>query len=276
MRPPSASTLQRLRMTSPFASRMSNGRSSPARISAVCSAMKSIWLDGTVKVLAFAPVIHQPDEGRFALRDLVGQSPEPAERAVDELRAHLGIEQHDADLGLVERGAQRCQLLVGDLLERDGAPCAVQQDADHHRDRRRADGQNHEPREDCRACSGTALPARKTGRPPVRTRSRRDKPGRDAAEIGREGDRQERDRARVRHAEQIAVGQQDQCRQRERDQWSDGGAPVVADHRAPPEAWGWRSGLGLTEDNKCICASTRRCDVPSFGWLASCYRRAGA
>ena len=60
-----------------------------------------------------ASVTHQPDERRFAVGDFVWQVPETAERAVDELRAHLGVEQHHADVGLVERRAQRRELLVG-------------------------------------------------------------------------------------------------------------------------------------------------------------------
>ena len=53
-----------------------------------------------------AAVIHQRDERRLAVGLLVGQRKIIAEGAVDEFGAGIGIEQHDADVDLVERGRQ--------------------------------------------------------------------------------------------------------------------------------------------------------------------------
>ena len=53
-----------------------------------------------------AAVIHQRDEGRLAVGLLVGQLEIIAEGAVDEFGAGIGIEQHDADIDLIERGRQ--------------------------------------------------------------------------------------------------------------------------------------------------------------------------
>ena len=53
-----------------------------------------------------AAVIHQRDEGRLAVGLLVGQLEVIAEGAVDEFGAGIGIEQHDADIDLIERGRQ--------------------------------------------------------------------------------------------------------------------------------------------------------------------------
>ena len=50
-----------------------------------------------------AAVIHQRDEGRLAVGLLVGKRKIIAEGTVDEFRAGVGIEQHDADVDLVER-----------------------------------------------------------------------------------------------------------------------------------------------------------------------------
>ena len=53
-----------------------------------------------------AAVIHQRDEGRLAVGLLVGQREIIAEGAVDEFGARIGIEQHDADVDLIECGRQ--------------------------------------------------------------------------------------------------------------------------------------------------------------------------
>jgi len=50
-----------------------------------------------------ATMIHQGDEGRLAVGLVVRQPPHLAKGPIDELRAQLGIEQHDAILDLVQR-----------------------------------------------------------------------------------------------------------------------------------------------------------------------------
>ena len=53
-----------------------------------------------------AAMIHQRDEGRLAVGLFVGQRKIVAERAVDEFGAGVGVEQHDADVDLIERRRQ--------------------------------------------------------------------------------------------------------------------------------------------------------------------------
>jgi hypothetical protein len=54
-----------------------------------------------------AAVVHQVDERRPAVGDVVRQPPEPAEGAIDELRPPFLVEQHDAESHPVEGGTQR-------------------------------------------------------------------------------------------------------------------------------------------------------------------------
>jgi hypothetical protein len=56
-------------------------------------------------------MIHQRDECRVPVGDRIRQRPHAAERAVDELRFHVGIEQQHADVDDVERRAERQQLV---------------------------------------------------------------------------------------------------------------------------------------------------------------------
>jgi hypothetical protein len=63
-------------------------------------------------------VIHQRDERGPAVRLAVRQPPHLAEGPVDELRAQFGIEQNDAELRLVERGAQPEQLVADEFAAR--------------------------------------------------------------------------------------------------------------------------------------------------------------
>lgn len=62
---------------------------------------------GDLVSVGVAAVIHQRDEGRPALGNLVGQRPHLAKRAVDELGTQVAVEQEDAGLDLVKRCAQR-------------------------------------------------------------------------------------------------------------------------------------------------------------------------
>ncbi len=67
-----------------------------------------------------APVIHQRHEGGPGVGLLVRQSPHLAERTIDELRAHLGIEQHHAERHMVERRAQLQQFAAHQLAAAPG------------------------------------------------------------------------------------------------------------------------------------------------------------
>jgi hypothetical protein len=51
-------------------------------------------------------MIHQRDKWRLAVGFLVRQRKIMAERAIDELCAGVGIQQHDADVDLIERGGE--------------------------------------------------------------------------------------------------------------------------------------------------------------------------
>jgi hypothetical protein len=55
----------------------------------------------------FAAVTHQRGEGGFGRRLGVREAPHLAKGAIDELRAQRGVEQHDSECDIVERGAQR-------------------------------------------------------------------------------------------------------------------------------------------------------------------------
>ena len=55
-------------------------------------------------------MIHQRDECRISVGDSVRQRPHAAERAVDNLRFHVGVQQQHADIDDIERCAQRKQL----------------------------------------------------------------------------------------------------------------------------------------------------------------------
>ncbi len=57
-----------------------------------------------------AAVIHQLDEGRPAVGDVVGHAPELAKGAVDELHAALRVQNDDAVIEVVDAGAQRGKL----------------------------------------------------------------------------------------------------------------------------------------------------------------------
>ena len=56
--------------------------------------------------------LHELDEGRSAVRQLVRSIPDLAEFAVDETRPQVGVEQHHAILALVERAAQDEELAI--------------------------------------------------------------------------------------------------------------------------------------------------------------------
>ena len=70
-------------------------------------------------------MIHQRDECRISVGDSVRQGPHAAERAVDELRFHVGVEQQHADIDDIERRAQRQQLAPYDLIAALRLPGAV-------------------------------------------------------------------------------------------------------------------------------------------------------
>lgn len=70
-------------------------------------------------------MIHQRDECRISIGDGVRQGPHAAERAVDELRFHVSIEQQYADIDDIERRAQRQQLTPYDLFAGLRPPGAV-------------------------------------------------------------------------------------------------------------------------------------------------------
>ena len=79
-----------------------------------------------------AAVIHQRDEGRLGVGLLVGQRKIVAEGAVDEFRAGVGIEQHDADIDLVERRRQPHRGGMMLLLPGEGVdPFLPQHSGDH-------------------------------------------------------------------------------------------------------------------------------------------------
>ena len=66
--------------------------------------------------LGVTAMIHQRDECRISIGDSIRQRPHATERAVDELRFHVGIEQQHADIDDIERRAQRQQLAPYDLF----------------------------------------------------------------------------------------------------------------------------------------------------------------
>ena len=75
--------------------------------------------------LGVTAVIHQRDECRISVGDSIRQRPHAAERAVDDLRFHVGIEQQHADIDDIERCAQRQQLTPYDLFAALCLPGAV-------------------------------------------------------------------------------------------------------------------------------------------------------
>ena len=74
---------------------------------------------GQLERAGVAAVIHQRDEGRLAVGLFVGQRKIVAEGAVDEFGAGFGVEQHDADIDLVERGRQPRRGGVCSAFERE-------------------------------------------------------------------------------------------------------------------------------------------------------------
>ena len=99
--------VQLKRSTWPSARLMLIGVESPARIISVRSRDEGAQFVLRQFVGAgVAAVIHQRDERRLAVGLLVGQREIIAEGAVDEFGAGVGIEQHDADVDLVERRRQ--------------------------------------------------------------------------------------------------------------------------------------------------------------------------
>ena len=75
--------------------------------------------------LGVTAMIHQRDECRISIGDRIRQGPHATERAVDELRFHVGIEQQHADIDDIERRAQRQQLTPYDLFAALRLPGAV-------------------------------------------------------------------------------------------------------------------------------------------------------